>query len=132
MFSFFWNSPKPSVTEYEFQLLHSFESRKKESTRLLKKYIDSVPIILEKSDQCSMKELSKSQMIVKGALTIGQLITHLRIDLNLSSDVNMYLLINNQKVPTIHQRIEQVYDSYKNKDGFLYITYTNESTFGSP
>lgn len=124
-FEYIWSSPKPSVTEYEFQMRHSFDSRKKESTKLLEKYTDKVPIVFERSDQCYLNNLTKDKMLIKKELTVGQLILILRTDLKLTSDQNLYLMINNDKVPSIHQTVESVYDAHKHKDGFLYITYTS-------
>ena len=41
----------------------------------------------------------------------------------------MYLFVNNKLVPT-SSVLSIIYDSLKDKDGFLYIRYGGETTFG--
>jgi GABA(A) receptor-associated protein len=46
-------------------------------------------------------------------------------DKSKNSDKKDYLL------PPQSQTISEIYATYKNEDGFLYITYSGENTFGS-
>ena len=128
MLRFLWYNPKPSGTEYEYQLMHSFENRKKESARLIAKYPNLIPMIFEKSDQCYLPTLKKSTMLLKKELTVGQVLLLIRTELKMKSDENLYLLINNEKVPSITDNLNDIYQKYSHKDGFIYVTYTNEST----
>lgn len=126
--SFLFRSPKPSKTEYEFQQIHSFEERKRMSAGLLQKNSNLCPIILEKSDQCELLNLPKNQMLIKRELTIGQLLYLVREKLKLTSQDSLFLFVDNEKVPSIHQTVGKVYDTSKHKDGFLYITYGNDNS----
>ena len=39
-------------------------------------------------------------------------------------------LIKKKIIPAHAERISCLYDDYKDEDGFLYITYSGENTFG--
>ncbi len=53
----------------------------------------------------------------------------IRSRLKLSPDISIYLFAGENIAPG-SQLISQVYDSYADSDGFLYISYHGESTFG--
>ena len=54
----------------------------------------------------------------------------IRKRIKISPDKSIYLFIDNHIMPATAQLISILYDEYKNEDGFLYITYAGESTFG--
>lgn len=62
-------------------------------------------------------------------LTIGQFVYVIKKKLELKPEEAIFLFINN-KLPTVTERIDTVYNHNKDKDGYLYITYLNENTFG--
>ena len=65
--------PTPSRSDYEFKMKHTFETRQKESNRIINKYSDKFPLIVEKSDSSSVTDLKDSKWIIRKDLTIGQL-----------------------------------------------------------
>ncbi len=107
---------------------HSFEERKNESSKLLQKYKERIPIICERIDS-SIKELPKGKFLVPKDLCISDFMYVIRQKINLSSENAMYIFVNNKLVPN-SQILSIVYENNKDKDGFLYVTYGNESTFG--
>jgi GABA(A) receptor-associated protein len=54
----------------------------------------------------------------------------IRKRLKLSSDKGIYLFVNDHVMPTTSALLSQYYEDYKDDDGFLYISYSGESTFG--
>ncbi len=124
MWKFIFSKPYPSKTEYEYKLVHSHYERKSESTRILKKYPNMVPIILEKSDQSNINDIEKHSYIFPRAVTFSAVIIKIRKLLNIPSSRSLYFFINNQKVPRTTDNLGDLYRIYKDKDLFLYITYT--------
>ena len=53
----------------------------------------------------------------------------LRRYIKVSAETAIFLFINNM-VTTNHSSVGTVYEDYKSEDGFLYITYAGENTFG--
>jgi GABA(A) receptor-associated protein len=114
---------------YEYKKKKSLEDRKLESNRVCSKYLDRVPIIVEKCE-ISSESLEKNKYLVPCDFTIGQFLYVLRKQLKLSPEKAMFCYINNI-LPNTSSQISSLYKDYKDEDGFLYIHYsTNESVFG--
>ena len=109
---------------------NSLEKRKQESESILKKYPSRIPVIVEKSSGCKdINEIDKTKYLVPDDLTMGQFIFVIRKRLKLSADKSLFLFVNNSLIPSVNL-MKQVYDQNADKDGFLYILYTSENTFG--
>ena len=53
----------------------------------------------------------------------------IRRRIKLSPEESIYLFVNN-KIPTTSSLLSHIYEFNKSPDGFLYIIYSGESTFG--
>jgi GABA(A) receptor-associated protein len=104
--------------------------RVKKSQFILEKYPDRVPLIIQpsKSDRCSYP-IDKSKYITPRDLTLLQLQQIIRKRIHFPPEKALYMFINNKMYP-ITSLIGPVYDENKDSDGFLYITYCQENTFG--
>lgn len=110
---------------------NSFAERLLETRRIMNKYQDRVPIICEKGKNAGKEcpNIDKKKYLVPQNLTIGQFIYVIRQRLRLDSEKALFIFING-KIPTNTQTIIEIYEKEKDKDGFLYITYAQENTFG--
>jgi len=106
----------------------TFEQRELESTKILSKYQDKVPIIVEKANKNTI-EISKKKFLVPHDLSMSQFIYVIRKKINISPEKGIFLFING-KIPASSQLMTNLYNENKDKDGFLYITYSEENTFG--
>ena len=111
---------------------HTFEYRKDESSRILTKFPDRVPIIIEKSTQSSntLPDIDKKKYLVPNDLTLGQFVYVIRKRIQLKPEKAIYLFVNNT-LPIVSSTMRQVYNEHVDKDGFLYFTYAAENTFGT-
>jgi GABA(A) receptor-associated protein len=117
-------------TNFEFKRQFTFEDRIQQSTRIISKYPDKRPIICEKiNNQHDLPDIDKNKYLVPFDLTIGQFIYVIRKRINLKPEEAIFLFINNQIV-TGTTMIGNVYQYLKDPDGFLYIKYAKENTFG--
>jgi GABA(A) receptor-associated protein len=114
-----------------FKNQFSFEKRFLEAQRILSKYPDRIPVICEKSENKNqnLPVLNKIKYLVPADLTIGQLSCVIRNRIRLRSDVAIFLTIDGHIPPTI-TLIGELYKTSKYADGFLYIQYSGENTFG--
>ena len=114
-----------------FKKTHTFDERKKESTRIREKYSDRYPIIVErKSGIKDLEDLQKKKYLVPNDITVGQLCYIVRRRLSLSAEKALFLFVNDSILPASSELISNLYENEKNKDGFLYVTYCSENTFG--
>jgi len=105
------------------------EQRKAESARIKEKYPDRLPIIVEKSDKSKVEEIDKKKYLVPADLTCGQFVYVIRKRLKLEAEKAIFLFVNGV-IPPTSELLSAVFDEHKDDDGFLYITYSTENTFG--
>ena len=122
------NERKKIETE-NFKVKHSFEKRLEEATRILEKYPDRVHIICERITP-NIPDIDRKKYLCPRDLSIANFMYVIRKRLKLSSEKSIYLFINDKIMPATSSLLGVIYENYKNKDGFLYISYGGESTFG--
>lgn len=105
------------------------EKRKKVSEGILKRYSDRVPVILKKYKP-SDPDCEKCKYLVPDNLTIGKFMYEIRKNVKVTPEQSIFLYIDNIHPPT-SELVSNLYSKYKNEDGFLYIIYTSENTFGA-
>lgn len=111
----------------------SLEERKAESERMVSKYYDRVPIIVEKSltKNNNLPDIDKHKYLVPKDLTVGQFLHVIRKRIKLDSTTALFIFVNKNVIPQSTAFISNIYDDYKSEDGFLYINYATENTFGN-
>ena len=105
-----------------------FEKRVKESTNMIEKFSDRIPIIVQKKQETD-PEIDKRKFMVPRDLTYGQFTYVVRRRLNIDDKKALFTFCEGS-IPLHHDSICTVYDKHKNADGFLYVNYTFENTFG--
>ena len=101
----------------------------KEYERIKNKYPKRIPIIVEKKKDSELPDIDKSKFLVQKDMIINQFIYIIRKKINLKPNEAIFVTINNQMCIS-NQSLSEIYDKHKNDDGFLYITYSSENTFG--
>jgi len=112
-----------------FKEKYSYNERLKESQYILNKHLSKVPIICEKPKKINVPNISKTKFLVSRDLTVGHFIFIIRNFIDVNQDTALFLFINDI-IPPNSACISDIYNSYKDIDGFLYITYSTENTFG--
>lgn len=114
----------------QFKKLHSFEKRKKEADRILEKYPEKIPVIVQKAlNNTLLPEIDKNKYLVPKDLSIGQFSYVIRKRIKLKPEDALFISIENT-IPPTSSILLQIYEEYKDKDGFLYVEISGESTFG--
>ncbi len=111
-----------------YKQTQSFAQRKNESTQMLNRYPNRVPIIIEPKGNAP--KIDKRKFMTPRDLTIGQLIFVVRKRLNFNSQQALFLFIDEKTLATPSSQIGHIYDRFKDEDSFLYIFYSLENTFG--
>ena len=107
----------------------SEETRIHECSRIRSKYPDRVPIIVCKDKNCKLPDIDKQKFLVPKDMNLGQFIYIIRKRIKLESIEALFVLVNHSLM-TSTKLIEDIYQNNKDKDGFLYIIYSSENTFG--
>jgi GABA(A) receptor-associated protein len=102
-----------------------------EAKRILSKFPGRVPVLVNRASGIAsdIPHLPKSKFLVPSSLTVGQFIFIVRKQLIMPPEKALFLFVNNN-LPTSSMLMSELYATYKDKDGFLRVIYTSESTFG--
>jgi GABA(A) receptor-associated protein len=126
MFSRSSTTTNMSMTN-QFKSQYTFEERKKQSSNILNKYKDSVPVYIDFTNLS--KPIEKSKFVIPNGFTMGQLLAAIRMKVNLNPASALFMFINNRLIP-VTTIVSTVYESNKDDDGFLYVCCSEENTFG--
>ena len=108
---------------------YSSDARKEESTRITQKYPTRTPIIVERAKTCELEDIDKKKYLVPNDMTISQFVYIIRKRIKLKPEQALFVTINNC-LPESNTPLSQIYEKHKDEDGFLYIVYSSENTFG--
>lgn len=111
-------------------IMNELEKRQVEAQRIRSKYPDRIPVICEKADRGEIPDIDKKKYLVPADLTVGQFVYVIRKRIKLSPEKAIFIFINNVLPPTA-ALMSSIYEEQKDEDGFLYITYSGENTFGN-
>ena len=113
-----------------FKESYPLKKRINESTRIKKKYPDRIPVIVERHMSTNIAHIDKKKYLVPDDLTIGQFTYVIRKRIKLEPIEALFLFVNDT-LPATSAMLSQIYKNHKDQDGFLYIQYCGESTFGA-
>ncbi|VDI55995.1 GABA(A) receptor-associated protein [Mytilus galloprovincialis] len=106
-----------------------FEQRKAESTKIKDKYPERIPVIVEKDPKSHIQDIDKRKFLVPNDISVAQFMWIIRKRIQLPSEKAIFLFVG-KVLPQSSASMGQVYEEHKDDDGFLYIAYSGENTFG--
>jgi GABA(A) receptor-associated protein len=103
----------------------------KQQFKLLSKYPEHIPVIIRRNPRDKiLQDIDKQKYLIPKNLQIKEIQTIIRKKITINSNQALFIFIGNGVLVPINMNINELYETYKNDDGFLYITYTAENTFG--
>uniref|UniRef100_A0A9J8APZ1 Gamma-aminobutyric acid receptor-associated protein-like 2 n=1 Tax=Cyprinus carpio carpio TaxID=630221 RepID=A0A9J8APZ1_CYPCA len=100
-----------------------------ESAKIRNKYPDRVPVIVEKVSGSQIVDIDKRKYLVPSDITVAQFMWIIRKRIQLPSEKAIFLFVD-KTVPQSSLTMGQLYEKEKDEDGFLYVAYSGENTFG--
>jgi GABA(A) receptor-associated protein len=117
-------------SSFVFQKKFTLEQRLEESKKIRNKYENKIPIIVEPSKSGTLPKIDKCKFLIPEHMTLAQFLYVLRRRIKLSETEAIFIFVGNILPPT-SALLSNLYEENKNEDGFLYLTYCNENTFGN-
>ncbi|KAL5700388.1 Autophagy-related protein 8h [Ranunculus cassubicifolius] len=108
-------------TTKSFKDEYSFEAAKWKENSLM--------VIAERYSSSDLPEMEKKKYLVPRDMSIGHFIHILSLRLGLSPGKALFVFVNNT-LPQTASLMDSLYGSFKDEDGFLYMCYSTEKTFG--
>ena len=107
---------------------NEFNYRLNESNRIKSKYKEKIPVIIERSNKCEYN-IDKNKYLVPSDLKMQELIYIIRKRIKIKDSEAIFIYVNNI-LPQSNKLISEIYDENKDEDGFLYVKFSTENTFG--
>lgn len=112
---------------------HPEDKRREDAQRIRSRHPDRVPIIVERYGNSSLGNLDKEKYLVSLDMTIEQFLFIIRKKLNEAGELRpetAIFLSAGSTILTGGLSFRDAYENYKDADGFLYLSYNTENTFG--
>lgn len=107
----------------------TFENRKQESDRVKCKYVNRIPVIVLKDKRSTMLDIDKNKFLVPKDMSITKFMYIVRKRIKVKPEEALFILVNGELING-NKLMGDIYENKKDEDGFLYMTYTSENTFG--
>lgn len=101
----------------------------KEAEMIKKFHSDKVPILIKKASRSKLKDVTNNKILILKSFNVYKLIMVIKKKIDLNKTEALYLFVDNNLLQA-GQTMEEIYDKYAGKDGFLHIEYYEYSTFG--
>ena len=106
------------------------EKRKGISMHLVSSYPDRIPVIVGRGELKLTPPLQQHKFLPSADATFGKFCLEVRKRiLNVEPHISIFFFVNNF-VPPHSISMKHIYEKYSSEDGFLYVTYACENTFG--
>jgi len=115
--------------KFRFREENNLEQRKSEAEKIRTKYPDRIPVVVERVPNSQIPEIDKRKFLVPNDISVAQFMWIIRKRIQLPSEKAIFLFVN-KTIPQSSSTMGQIYTSFKDEDGFLYIAYSGENTFG--
>lgn len=104
--------------------------RQQMSNKIRDTYPDKIPVIICKSNENNdMPDIDSIKYLVQETNTFAQLAMVIRKRVSIDSTKAIFMFVGDSIQPSA-ESIKTIYCNNKDIDGFLYVTYTAENTFG--
>lgn len=119
-----------AVTLKQFRHTHPTAKRCADAERLRVKYPDRVPCIVCTDGRRTSPTLDRDKFLVPRSLTVGEFNHIIRRKTHLKSSEAFFLFTESSTILPTARTMGDVYTDHRALDGFLYIIYSVENTFG--
>jgi len=119
------------IMQQPFREKLSLQKRKELSAKITATHTSRVPIIVERSqDSPNLPLLDKKKFLAPQHYTMANFVAEIMNHLPSHEQSSLSFYVGNGTRAMPAMLIQQVYDQYKDIDGFLYVTYGEHKAFG--
>lgn len=102
----------------------------RELLRLRQKYPKKIPVLCQRDLRCNdIPELFKKKFLVPKDMQVSEFLFYIRRRMSLPAFKSVFMFVNNT-LPSLNHTMGLLYEEYGSQDGYLYMFYATEQTFG--
>ena len=106
--------------------------RRQNCDKIRQQFPDKIPIICERDPKSNIRDIDKTKYLVPNDLTVSHFSFMIRKRIEIKQEEAFFLLVNGKTSITGDSNLIDIYNKYADKeDGFLYIAYASELTWGN-
>ena len=106
------------------------KKRKELSESLIKENPGKIPVIFEKEETSKLEDIKKTRYLLDDNFTVGDFLKMVRKHMKLNEGEALYLPVKAKYNLTSEKVLGDIYELYKDNDGFLYIMYSSQVIMG--
>lgn len=112
-------------------MFRPLEERIKLSQSLREDFPKSIPTIVQRSDtETSLQQIDKRHFLVPQDMTLGNLVGIIAARLGIYSNNSLWMYASRYPLTNRSETMTEIYNRFRETDGFLYLTYKGQESFG--
>lgn len=110
-----------------FKAQNAYEIRKEVSGKIREQYPDRYPVIVEMDPRATKKLIIKKKKFLAPAdIPLSKFMLEVRKVIEIGRQAPLAVMVESGQMVTANDRMDNLYDRFKDPDGFLYILFSGD------